>query len=132
MSEQMNDTFRPGISKETFCKALSLLQNQREKDEAFSDALSSMGDGHFVFGADNEYLEALLMVLKEALDDRYDYIEWWLYETEDYCIQEAIGKKEWHLFEPAVLYDYICNDCDHSSNQKKDAKGDEDREKVHP
>lgn len=119
MSEQMNDTFRPGISKETFCKALSLLQNQMEKDEAFSDALSSMGDGLFLFGTGNEYLKALLMVLKEAVDDRFDYISWWLYETKDYYIQEADGSKEWHLNESADLYDYICYDCDHTPQQEK-------------
>ncbi len=132
MVEQAGNTFRPGITKETFCKALSLLLSQRKKDEAFSDVLSSMGDGHFVFGTDNEYLEALLMVLKEALDDRYDYIEWWLYETEDYYIQEADETKEWHLNEPADLYDYICNDCDHSSRKKNAAKGDDNCEEIHP
>ena len=45
-----------------------------------------MGDGHFLFGVGNEYLRALLLVLKEAVDDTFDYIGWWLYETNDYQI----------------------------------------------
>ena len=32
-----------------------------------------VGDGHFIFGTDNQYLTAILLVLKEAVDDKYDY-----------------------------------------------------------
>ena len=65
------------ISKETFCKALSLIKEQDEINQKFSDALQLVGDGHFVFVTDNKYLNALLLVMKEAVDDKCDYIEWW-------------------------------------------------------
>ena len=60
------------ISKKTFCKALSLIKEQDETNQKFSDALQLVGDGFFAFGTDNQYLTALLMVMKEAVDDKYD------------------------------------------------------------
>lgn len=54
---------------------------QREIDEKVGAALESVGDGHFVFGCKNRYLTALLLVLKEAVNDQYDYIDWWLYDA---------------------------------------------------
>ena len=72
------------ISKETFCKALNMIKEQDETNQKTSDALQLVGDGYFAFGTDNQYLTALLMVMKEAVDDGFDYIDWWLYDaTED-------------------------------------------------
>ena len=34
-----------------------------------------------MFGVNNKYYEALMMVLKETVNDQYDYISWWLYEA---------------------------------------------------
>lgn len=64
------------ISKETFCSALRMILEQEEIDRKFSDALALVGDGYYVFGDRNKYYAALLMVLKEAVNDQYDYI--WL------------------------------------------------------
>lgn len=61
------------ISKETFCKALQMIQEQSETDAEFSRALDLVGDGYFIFGVKNKYFEALLLVLKEAMNDKYDY-----------------------------------------------------------
>lgn len=101
------------ISKETFCKALALIKEQEVIDEQFSKALNQVGNGHFVFGVGNKYLEALLMILKEALSDKYNYIDWWLYEaTDDYTVCTSDHSKSWNLREPEALYDYIVNECD--------------------
>ena len=100
------------ITKETFCKALSKIKEQELTDSEFSKTLSKIGDGHFVFGAGNKYLEALLMVLKEGLNDKYEYIEWWLYEAnDDYTVWSEDNSISWKLKEPEVLYDYIVNEC---------------------
>lgn len=73
------------LSKETFCEALRKIQAQKDRDEQFSKALAMMGDGHFVFEGGALLLAALLDVLKEAINDQYDYISWWLYEgTENF------------------------------------------------
>lgn len=100
-----------GITKETFCKALELIQEQEAINEQFGKALNAVGDGHFVFGVKNRCLSAALLVLKEAMNDKYDYIDWWLYETNDYMIWSGDNTKSWNLREPEALYDYIQNEC---------------------
>ena len=96
------------ITKETFCAALGQILEQREIDAKVGAALESVGDGHFVFGCKNRYLTALLLVLKEAVNDQYDYIDWWLYDASpDYKVWTEDGTKEWCLKEPGALYDFI-------------------------
>lgn len=51
---------------------------------------------------------ALRDVLKEAVNDQYDYIDWWLYEaTDDYTVWEADCTMKYCLKDPEALYDYI-------------------------
>ena len=58
--------------------------------------------------AENKYLLALRDVLKESINDQYDYIDWWLYEaTDDYTVWEADCTMKYCLKEPEALYDYI-------------------------
>ena len=56
------------ISKETFCKALQMIQEQSETDAEFSRALDLVGDGHFIFGVKNKYFEACIMRAAAATD----------------------------------------------------------------
>lgn len=98
------------VSKETFCNALRLIQRQKEKEHRFSLAINLMGDGHFVFGSPNHYLDAALIVLREALNDKHEYIDWWLYETCNLrTVQLKDGSKSWDLSTPEALYDYLTN-----------------------
>ena len=98
----------PAISKDVFCSALKLIKEQKAVDDEFSKALQTVGNGHFVFGTENKYRRALLMVLKEAVNDVYDYIDWWLYEgAPDYEIWSADEEEKWELREPEALYEYI-------------------------
>ena len=100
------------ISKETFCKALRMIREQEETDRKFSDALNLVGDGHYVFGVKNKCHAALLMVLQEAVNDRFNNIDWWLYEgAPDYMVWSGDEKKEWCLKEPEALYGYIREEC---------------------
>lgn len=69
-------------------------------------------NGHFAYGTENKYREALLMVLKDAINDQYDYIDWWLYEgVPDYKIWNEDESIEWDLTEPEALYDFITTEC---------------------
>ena len=96
------------LSKEGFCKALRMIRDQESIDEQFSKALNLVGDGHFVLGTENKYLLALRDVLKEAVNDQYDYIDWWLYEAaDDFEIWEADYTMKYCLKEPEALYDLI-------------------------
>ena len=96
------------LSIEVFCKALLMIIYQDSIDEQFSKALNLVGNGHFVFGTENKYLLALRDVLKEAVNDQYDYIDWWLYEAaDDFEIWEADCTMKYRLKEPEALYDFI-------------------------
>ena len=100
------------LSKKTFCEALRKIQAQREIDEKFSEALQTVGNGYYVFGSENLSLAALRDVLKESVNDQYDYIEWWLYEaTPDYLVWSSDERSKWCLKEPEDLYDFIMDQC---------------------
>ena len=102
----------PVISKELFCKAIYLLKEQESIDDEFGRALQKVGNGHFAYGTENKYRKALLMVLKDAINDQYDYIDWWLYEgVPDYKIWNEDESIEWDLTEPEALYDFITTEC---------------------
>lgn len=99
------------LTKETFCKTLRMIREQDEINDEVCKALSKVADC-FTFGCNNLWLKALRMVLKEAVNDKYDYIEWWLYEaSEDYKVWTADESKEWCLKEPEALYDFIATEC---------------------
>lgn len=96
------------INQKLYILRVSHFVQGRFIDEQFSKALDLVGNGHFVFGAENKYLLALRDVLKESVNDQYDYIDWWLYEaTDDYTVWEADCTMKYCLKEPEALYDYI-------------------------
>lgn len=100
------------ISKELFCRAIRLLKEQEAIDAEFGEALQKVGNGHFVYGTENKYREALLMVLRDTANDLYDYINWWLYDgAPDYKIWNEDESTEWDLTEPEALYDFITTEC---------------------
>ena len=100
------------LSKKTFCEALRKIQAQRVIDEKFSAALQTVGNGYYVFGSENLCLAALRDVLKESVNDQYDYIEWWLYEaTPDYLVWSSDERSKWCLKEQEDLYVFIMDQC---------------------
>ena len=102
------------LSRETFCEALRKIQAQKDRDEQFSKALALMGDGHFVFEGGALLLAALLDVLKEAINDQYDYISWWLYEGTDHIVSwEENGQTvSVDLTDVNDLYDFLAKNTD--------------------
>lgn len=58
------------ISKETFVKVMQLIQEQNKINDQFEEALALVGDGHFVFGVNNKFYEAAMMLLHESLNDK--------------------------------------------------------------
>ena len=99
------------ITKETFCKVMSLIKEQEEIYNQVGKALESVMDGHFILGSENRFLEALLLVLKEVFQDDDDYISWWLYEDIEKIVYESADEdsKTRDLTEPKALYDFIIN-----------------------
>lgn len=100
------------ISKETFVKVIRMMQEQDRANDQVDAALNLFCDRGLGFNARDKNREALMMVLKEALNDQYDYIDWWFCEAApDYMVWSEDGEKEWCLKEPEALYDYIQTEC---------------------
>ena len=81
------------ITRELFKEIISLIQKQEEIDEKVSKALESVGDGHYLYGTENNYKEALFQILESEFD-KYQYISWWLYENAGYKVWETVNGKE--------------------------------------
>lgn len=104
------------ISKELFCKIIALIKEQNNKDKEFTYALEKMGSGLFLFGTENKYLEALLMLLQDCMNDKHDYIGWWLFEVNsDHKLWSEDESKEWTIETPEDLYDFIVNETQNES-----------------
>lgn len=96
------------ISKNTFCKALQLIQEQEDIYDEVSKALDKVLDGSFLLGCDNRFLSALVMVLEETMGDKYEYISWWLWEApEDSKTVEEVNGCKHDLKEPEALFDFL-------------------------
>ena len=74
------------ISKEIFIKIITMIQEQEKIDEEIGHALEKVCGSFVIFGTNNLFRNAVLLLLKEVCNDCYDYIGWWLYETDDYRI----------------------------------------------
>lgn len=75
---------KPIINKEDFCKIISMIEEQRKKTSDFNDALNKICDGWPVFDLDNQYLNALLLLLKKVFnideEDAYNTLDFYLFE----------------------------------------------------
>lgn len=109
------------ISKEQFIDTMKKIHNQDTRTRKFSDALSEMGDGHFVFDSENEYLTSLLQLLKANLHDNGEWIEWWLYESNASHVvtwTENDESRSADLTEPGALYDFLVSNAATLSAEK--------------
>lgn len=111
------------IPKELFLSTIEKILRQRERIDAFENALKDLCDGHPVFDRENLYLEALLDLLKFSMNDTYDYIDWWLYEAPSSGFMvwwEEHGEEvSADLSTPTALYDYLVEGA------KRELTGDE-------
>ena len=112
------------IKKETFVQAIRAIQLQEEETDQLNVIYRKMtgGMGHLSF--DGVVHEALLQTLADAMDDQFQYIEWWLYEApkdSKSVFWEEDGKVvSVDLAEPETLYDYLVQGV----KARLDAEGD--------
>lgn len=94
------------ISKELFVKVIGLLQEQDSIDEQFSKALDLVCDCvSIVYGTNNKAYKAVMLLLEDACNDVYQYIDLWLYGDWDRVLSDETH--EWHLDTVEDLYDFI-------------------------
>ena len=97
------------LSKETFVRALRLIQEQADVMDAVRKQLGRLGEKPSYFNIDSLHLQALLEVLAEVMDDNNDWIVWWLYEDVEKLVSWDEDGKEVtaDLTEPEALWEFL-------------------------
>lgn len=99
------------LTKELFISTIEKIRQQEARINELDQALGKMCDGFVAFDKDNLYLEALRDLLKYTMQDKYDYIGWWLYEAPEagYIVSWDEGGQEVSvdLTDVGALYDYL-------------------------
>lgn len=70
------------IKKELFITILEMIKHQNEINCNVENALKLVGVGDYKYGAENDYLSALLLLLNEIFHDTNDYLGTWIYDPE--------------------------------------------------
>lgn len=70
------------ITLETFKKCVKAIQHQDEIDKQLTDLLiGSECSGWVTTG--EELINAMRALLKDSMNDQYNYIDWWLYDVDE-------------------------------------------------
>lgn len=97
------------LTKETFVGAINKIRKHEELMERLDSVCREFGDFSPSLDFGNLHLQALLEVLKDAMNDKHDYISWWLYEgTYQTVSWEEDGQSVTvELKDADALYDYL-------------------------
>lgn len=68
------------IRRKQFVSILESIQKGLEKRDKFSSAMEEISDSYFVCELGNEWLNASIMLLEKAVEDKNETISWWLLE----------------------------------------------------
>lgn len=97
------------LSKATFVRALRLIQEQADIMDAVRQQLGRLGEKPPYFNIDSLHLQALLEVLAEVMEDKNDWIEWWLYEDVEKLVSWEENGEEItvDLTDPEDLWEFL-------------------------
>lgn len=97
------------LKRETFVSAIDKIRKHEELMDKANKVFREFGDFAPSLDFGSLHLEALLAVLKDAMNDEYDYISWWLYDDVDHTITWMQGDYECSrdLNDVNALYDYL-------------------------
>lgn len=70
------------ITLETFKNCVKAIQHQDEIDKQLTDLLIGDGCSGWVTTGE-ELINAMRALLKDSMNDQYDYIDWWLYDVDE-------------------------------------------------
>ena len=102
------------LKRETFVDAISKIKKHEELMDRLDTVCREFGSFRPSLDFGNLHLQTLLEVLKDAMDDEYDYINWWLYEGTDHIISwEENGQTvSVDLTDVNDLYDFLAKNAD--------------------
>ena len=92
------------ITLETFKKCVKAIQHQDEIDKQLTDLLiGSECSGWVTTG--EELINAMRALLKDSMNDQYNYIDWWLYDVDEGERKVYERKKNEFCDEVQLIYD---------------------------
>lgn len=97
------------ISKEKFIEIIKLLEDYDKKEKRIVKFLENeIIDDTFISLKDSPLKDAMLSLLKELFNDKYDNIIWWLYDhTERIIYSSETGDILHDLEDPGDFYDFL-------------------------
>ena len=102
------------LTRETFVDAIRKIKQHEELMDRLDSICREFGDFRPSLDFGNIHLQALLAVLKESMDDKYDYISWWLYDGGDHTVswEEDSQQVSVDLKDADALYDYLAGNAE--------------------
>ena len=97
------------LTRKTFVNAIGKIQQHEELMDRANAIFREFGDFRPSLDFGNLHLQALLDVLKEAMNDIGDCIGWWLYEDVEHVVtwEEDGHEVVRYLTDVNALYDYL-------------------------
>ena len=97
------------LKRETFVDAIGKIRKHDTLMDKANKVFREFGDFAPSLDFGSLHLEALLAVLKDAMNDEYDYISWWLYENVDHIVSWKEDGQEISrdLNDVNALYDFL-------------------------
>lgn len=92
------------ITLETFKKCVKAIQHQDEIDKQLTNLLIGDGCSGWVTTGE-ELINSMRALLKDSINDQYDYIDWWLYDVEKGNRKVYERKKNEFCDEVQLIYD---------------------------
>lgn len=102
------------LKREIFVDAISKIKKHEELMDRLDTVCREFGSFRPSLDFGNLHLQALLEVLKDAMDDEYDYISWRLYGGTDHIVSwEENGRTvSVDLTDVNDLYDFLAKNAD--------------------
>lgn len=114
------------IPKEEFLKAIEALKQQNAIDDNFQTHMEAAFPGSYAPIYENCLWELSIHLLELAMEDRYEYVSWWVYET-DYGKREDMTEISWtedgqeksvKLTTAEALYDFLVENAKHNDSNE--------------
>ena len=117
------------ITKAEFIKAIEALKQQDAIDDNFQIHMEAAFPGSYAPIYENCLWSLSIHLLELAMEDRYEYIDWWVWETKfgkdnpnvTWNSSDGEPEKVWVLDTPEALYDYLVENAKHYDSNEPDA-----------
>lgn len=115
------------ISKDEFLKAIAVLKKQSEVDDNFDEHMCAAFPGSYAPIYDNKLWELSVHLLGLLMDDPYEYVDWWVWETHYgenhpnvyWNNPDGTQEKEWYLDTPEALYDFLVENAKRPESEEE-------------